>query len=215
MQPSTSEQARLLRDMRLATALAQAHVAEQQQSAPACLKLRGFDDPQVAFSAKSTGQLLQSLAVFRTCSVKPLVQNADVLLAAAKRVVGPALVTSVVRHTFFKHFCGGEHVCLGCGCLLIKQTHRCTGGPPCSGGHNLVAAFQNMALSPWQQCYQDILHSPAMHTCMLCFQSYVHCLVASGILGWCACRLCCPPPCNMAHHSASPACDSALSHTGC
>ena len=174
MQPSTSEQARLLRDMRLATALAQAHVAEQQQSAPACLKLRGFDDPQVAFSAKSTGQLLQSLAVFRTCSVKPLVQNADVLLAAAKRVVGPAVVTSVVRHTFFKHFCGGEHVRLGCGCLSKKQTHRCIGGSHrCIGGsacctaYNLIAACQYMALSPWQQCVTKTycIHHPRILAC--------------------------------------------------
>ena len=106
-QPCTSEQARLLQDMRLAAVLAHASVP-QPQPASACIKLQGFDDPQVAFSAKSTGQLLQSLAVFRTCSVKPLVQNADVLLAAAKKVVGPAVVTSVVRHTFFKHFCGGK-----------------------------------------------------------------------------------------------------------
>ncbi|DBA95567.1 TPA: hypothetical protein ACH3X3_013417 [Trebouxia sp. C0006] len=106
-QPCTSEQARLLQDMRLAAVLAHASVP-QPHPASACIKLQGFDDPQVAFSAKSTGQLLQSLAVFRTCSVKPLVQNADVLLAAAKKVVGPTVVTSVVRHTFFKHFCGGE-----------------------------------------------------------------------------------------------------------
>lgn len=70
-------------------------------------KLQGFDDPQLAFSAKSTGQLVQSLAIFRACSVQPLVQNADVLLAAAKKVMGPAVVTSVVRHTLFKQFCGG------------------------------------------------------------------------------------------------------------
>lgn len=91
-QPRTSEQVRLLQDMRLAAVLAHASVA-QPQPASACIKLQGFDDPQVAFSAKSTGQLLQSLAVFRTCSVKPLVQNADVLLAAAKKVVGPTVVT--------------------------------------------------------------------------------------------------------------------------
>lgn len=84
------------------------HAAELQPSASTPCQLQGFNDPQLAFSAKSTGQLMQSLAIFRACSVKPLVQNADVLLAAAKKVVGPAVVTSVVRHTFFKQFCGGE-----------------------------------------------------------------------------------------------------------
>lgn len=108
LQPRTSEQAKLMEDLRVTAALVQA-TAAHHQPASACAKLQGFDDPQVAFSAKSTGQLLQSLAIFRTCSVKPLVQNADILLSAAKRVVGPSLVTSVVRHTFFKHFCGGRH----------------------------------------------------------------------------------------------------------
>ena len=106
--PVTMEQARKQQEAQLTAALVQMAHCEQQQPVPSCCKLQGFDDPQLAFSAKSTGQLVQSLAVFRTCSVKPLVQNADVLLAAARKVVGPAVVTSVVRHTFFKHFCGGE-----------------------------------------------------------------------------------------------------------
>lgn len=137
VQPRTSEQARLLQDMRLAAILTQACDAQQQQPASTCVKLQGFDDPQLAFSAKSTGQLLQSLAVFRTCSVKPLVQNADVLLAAAKKVVGQSLVTSVVHHTFFKHFCGGATLCLpsglpaatntASGMLLLNTSHAaCT-----------------------------------------------------------------------------------------
>ena len=66
-----------------------------------------FDNAQVAFRAKSTGQLLQSLAVFKACSVKPLVCNSEALLNGAKSVLGSRAVNSAVRHTFFKHFCGG------------------------------------------------------------------------------------------------------------
>ena len=59
--------------------------------------------------AKSTGQLLQSLAVFKACTIKPLVNNADTLLAASRQLA-PSLVDHAVKHTFFRHFCGGECV---------------------------------------------------------------------------------------------------------
>ena len=107
-QSHNQQQSHRLQAVRSTAALRQAAAFNRQQIASAPSKLQGFDDPQLAFSAKSTAQLMQSLAVFRTCSVKPFVQNADSLLAAAKTLVGPSLVTSVVRNTFFKQFCGGE-----------------------------------------------------------------------------------------------------------
>ena len=59
--------------------------------------------------AKSTRQLLQSLAVFQACACRPFVDNAGWLLPASRRVARPA-VDWAVRHTFFKHFCAGECV---------------------------------------------------------------------------------------------------------
>ena len=59
--------------------------------------------------AKSTGKLIQSLAVFRACSLKPLVENADTIIRASRRVAAP-LVDSIVKATMFRHFCGGECV---------------------------------------------------------------------------------------------------------
>lgn len=59
--------------------------------------------------AKTTGQLLQSLAVFKACTIKPLVSNADTLLSASRSVAAP-VVDYGVKHTFFRHFCGGECV---------------------------------------------------------------------------------------------------------
>ena len=111
-----SDQAWRRQNIQLTEGLTRAAECEEQPSAVSS-KLQGFDDPQLAFSAKSTGQLVQSLAIFGACSVQPLVQNADVLLAAAKKIVGPAVVTSVVRHTFFKQFCGGEL------CQAIQSNH--------------------------------------------------------------------------------------------
>ena len=59
--------------------------------------------------AKSTGKLVQSLAVFKACSIKPLVENADAIIRASRRVAAP-LVDSVIKQTMFRHFCGGECV---------------------------------------------------------------------------------------------------------
>ena len=56
---------------------------------------------------RSNVQILRSLAVFSACSIKPLVKNADSLLALAKRVLGTSLVHGIIRRTFFKHFCAG------------------------------------------------------------------------------------------------------------
>ena len=80
----------------------------QQQSVYTPTELQGFNDPQLAFSAKSTQQLLQSLAIFKACSIKPLVQNADTLMTAASKVLGSPFVSSIVRHTLYKQFCGGK-----------------------------------------------------------------------------------------------------------
>ena len=66
-----------------------------------------FDDPEAAFAAHSNTAILRSLAVFSVCSIKPLVKYADTCLRLAKRVVGPTLVNSIVKRTFFKHFCAG------------------------------------------------------------------------------------------------------------
>jgi hypothetical protein len=69
--------------------------------------LPDFNDAEEAFHAKSTGQLMQSLAVFSACTSKPFVQNADKLLEVSKRILGVTLVKVAVKNTFFKHFCAG------------------------------------------------------------------------------------------------------------
>lgn len=70
--------------------------------------LPDFNDSKAAFQAKSTLQLLQSLAVFTACTSKPFISNADKVFDISKRVFSRALVTRVVKNTFFKHFCAGN-----------------------------------------------------------------------------------------------------------
>ncbi|KFM26850.1 Proline dehydrogenase 1, mitochondrial [Auxenochlorella protothecoides] len=67
-----------------------------------------FDDPKVAFKSKSNLDLMRSLAVFQMCRLRPIVDNADSILAWSKRIFGSTLVNAVVRQTFYKHFVAGK-----------------------------------------------------------------------------------------------------------
>jgi hypothetical protein len=70
--------------------------------------LPDFNDATAAFQAKSTKQLLQSLAVFTVCTSQPFIRNADRVFDISKRVFSGPLVISAVKATFFKHFCAGK-----------------------------------------------------------------------------------------------------------
>ncbi|KAK9865686.1 hypothetical protein WJX84_004061 [Apatococcus fuscideae] len=48
------------------------------------------------------------MAVFRACGLPPLVQHALALYQGSRRVLGRHTTDALVRHTFFKQFCGGE-----------------------------------------------------------------------------------------------------------
>lgn len=56
--------------------------------------------------AKSTLDILRQLLVFQACKVKPLVTNADALLAWSKRVLGEKLTYGFIRPTFYKQVHG-------------------------------------------------------------------------------------------------------------
>eukprot|EP00884_Botryococcus_braunii_P003785 jgi/Botrbrau1/13407/Bobra.0082s0014.1 len=85
---------------------AESHNCETQD----LVDLPNFNDAKEAFQAKSTKQLLQSLAVFTVCTTKPFIQNADKVFDISKSVFSGTVVTSAVKATFFKHFCAGETV---------------------------------------------------------------------------------------------------------
>eukprot|EP00979_Chaetoceros_neogracilis_P012416 scaffold3308_cov245-Chaetoceros_neogracile.AAC.1 len=57
---------------------------------------------------KSMTELLQSLAVFQLCQFQPLVQHGEKLMAVTRKILGDKMTDSLVRHTFFPQFCGGE-----------------------------------------------------------------------------------------------------------
>lgn len=46
--------------------------------------------------------------LLQTCSITPLVRNADALVKASRRFLGDTITFGVMRHTFMKQFCAGE-----------------------------------------------------------------------------------------------------------
>eukprot|EP00042_Codosiga_hollandica_P028911 m.155542 g.155542 ORF g.155542 m.155542 type:complete len:547 (+) comp52913_c0_seq1:1046-2686(+) len=67
-----------------------------------------FDDAQLIYKNRSTYHLLRALVIFRLCGVRFLVDNADTIIRVSRRIFGRGLVDSVIRNTFFAHFCAGE-----------------------------------------------------------------------------------------------------------
>ncbi len=58
--------------------------------------------PHPPGQAKTTWDILRQLMVFQACKIRPLVTNADALLAWSKRVLGEKLVYGLIRPTFYK-----------------------------------------------------------------------------------------------------------------
>mmetsp|Transcript_27875 Transcript_27875/g.70982 ORF Transcript_27875/g.70982 Transcript_27875/m.70982 type:complete len:493 (-) Transcript_27875:1-1479(-) len=70
--------------------------------------LINFDNVEKAFSDKTTFEIVRALAVFKICGIKAVVRNADKLYSLASSVLGQSLANTLVRNTFFAHFCAGE-----------------------------------------------------------------------------------------------------------
>mmetsp|Transcript_6893 Transcript_6893/g.19425 ORF Transcript_6893/g.19425 Transcript_6893/m.19425 type:complete len:500 (+) Transcript_6893:430-1929(+) len=65
-------------------------------------------DAMVAYKSRTAGDLLRAVAVFQSCKFPWLVKNAEGLLNTASQV-SKSLTDSVVKKTFFAHFCAGEN----------------------------------------------------------------------------------------------------------
>jgi hypothetical protein len=63
-----------------------------------------------AYAHKSNFEIARSLAVLKLCSWRWLVVDAERLLSIGKRVIGQRATMSIVKRTFFAHFCAGEDV---------------------------------------------------------------------------------------------------------
>ena len=67
-----------------------------------------FTDATSAHGSKSTFEILRAIAVFNACQFPWLVKHAEGLLGLSTKLLGSTITNTVVKQTFFKHFCAGE-----------------------------------------------------------------------------------------------------------
>jgi proline dehydrogenase len=67
-----------------------------------------FDDAQLAYSSKSTADLLRAATSFGLCQVTPLVRHAEGALSLSRKVLGDRTTDGLLKYTLFGHFCAGE-----------------------------------------------------------------------------------------------------------
>lgn len=72
------------------------------------LSIPDFNNNRLAFDNKSTASLLRAHLVFTLCLIKPLVRNAGPLLKMTRRLFGDSVTDTLLKLTFFGHFCAGE-----------------------------------------------------------------------------------------------------------
>jgi proline dehydrogenase len=69
-----------------------------------------FDSSASAHGTKTTVELLRAIIVFEACLRLPsLVKHADNLLALSNKLLGKTVTKTIVKYTFFRHFCAGEN----------------------------------------------------------------------------------------------------------
>ncbi|GMR48646.1 hypothetical protein PMAYCL1PPCAC_18841, partial [Pristionchus mayeri] len=67
-----------------------------------------FRNTKEAFRSKSNLDLIRALVVLRMCSITPLVQNNQVILAYMRRILGKNLFKKALKNSFYGHFVAGE-----------------------------------------------------------------------------------------------------------
>lgn len=68
-----------------------------------------FSDPRSAHGSKSTFEIVRAIGVFQACRIPCLVNHAERLLNISSRTLGKKFTDTLMKHTFFKHFCAGEN----------------------------------------------------------------------------------------------------------
>lgn len=68
-----------------------------------------FNDSKLCFQSKSVSELLRAYLVFQLCRSRLLVQNAELLVDTSYKYLGNTVTDTVLRWTFFGHFCAGQN----------------------------------------------------------------------------------------------------------
>lgn len=66
------------------------------------------DVTENAFKSVKSSDILKSLIIFNLCSIKPLVNNADKIIAYSKSIIGETIPSQLIKNTFYHQFCSGN-----------------------------------------------------------------------------------------------------------
>jgi len=150
-----------------------------------------FTDSEVAYAGLTTTDILRALMVFRVCSTRPIVQNADTVMKYAYKVLGRTITDTMVRHTFFRHFCAGEtHESIrprvnllranGVGGILDYAAEADVAEPPTTSQEELTHAYSEGEVICRVYDYQSELQCDAhVKTFLDCIQA-VHDVTPEG-----------------------------------
>eukprot|EP00301_Raphidiophrys_heterophryoidea_P021574 c5964_g1_i1.p1 GENE.c5964_g1_i1~~c5964_g1_i1.p1 ORF type:complete len:584 (+),score=144.35 c5964_g1_i1:97-1848(+) len=60
------------------------------------------------YAAQTTAEVARAVLVMRLCAIDLLTKNAGRVLSLSRKVFGERITVIGLKHTFFRHFCGGE-----------------------------------------------------------------------------------------------------------
>lgn len=67
-----------------------------------------FTDTKLIFQSKSTFSLFRAYFVFQTCRIQTIVNNSEKLLRLSYSILGNTITDTILKKTYFAHFCAGE-----------------------------------------------------------------------------------------------------------
>jgi len=85
------------------------HIEEQEVRSMTKNPIPDFNNARITFEDKSMIELLRAATCFQTCRIPVLVENAERILLTLRKIVGDQIVDSVMKTTFYGHFCAGEN----------------------------------------------------------------------------------------------------------
>lgn len=112
--PASAHSSKTPFDLFMSSATTTSHMAVESEyhaiphGIPQAHASLNFSDSSSAHSSKNTFDILRAIAVFQACRIKPLIKHAEGLLNLSTKVFGSTITNTVVKHTFFNHFCAGE-----------------------------------------------------------------------------------------------------------
>ena len=68
-----------------------------------------FSNTKLVYESKSTIDLIRAAITLQLCRIPSLVDHAEDILKLSRKAFGNTITDSVIKATFFKHFCAGEH----------------------------------------------------------------------------------------------------------